>query len=431
MRKKPRWRIALTILGALVAFGLWSGYLVTRIPAVQRALILKEHRSLMIGYNPSEFYGGWGWAERAQLQEEDSGERLLGHEQVVQHRIRQMVFRGGQSLYEYPGEWALMVAGLRMQGKTNPEILASEFGLTLMAATLVAEASPPPWWFHEPWLAEASNAKPENSFHLGLLTPSDIPPILNRLKECDKRQTAALVAAVLKHESAFSPEQRTSILDHWLEVQQKGKGVNKNNVPSLVQALAFRRKLGELLARTGEPSRDVSLKFDFTTHLSGRQRREIATTLMDFVRSLGYRPHEANGKAELHISVAYTSVAFGDVAVQYREQRSTTKRVPKQTQSRYGASTLYREETSTQTHLIGQVEDSTMPTLVLKATVQSEVMEIALRPFGEVEQDTRDRVAPLMTKLNLSGRELFTWNWCLEEYALRPWRFGLDLYRDW
>lgn len=92
----------------------------------------------------------------------------------------------------------------------------------------------------------------------------------------------------------------------------------------------------------------------------------------------------------------------------------------------------YENKTTTQTRWIDQREDSKVPTLIVKAKVKDSEREFTLPPFGEFDQRTRDRVSKLFEKSQLDETEHFTWNWCLKNYALTPWRFGLQPYRhEW
>ncbi len=430
MRKRPRWRIALTVLGALSALLAWTGYFLTRVPAVQRALTLREHRELMVGWNPGEFYGGWGWAERRQLHLEPTGSWLLKDPQLVTHRIKEMKGHGSLPYYPYAGEWALLFAAKRLQGLSVTEILGGDEGLTLGVATLVAEADPPNWWGQALWLQKAVNVQPDASFKLGLLRREDVSSILSRLQQCDERQTSALVAAVLRHQDAFSPEQRDAILKRWLEVQSSQKYANQNNVPSLIQALEARQKLKAWL---GQPDQPVRVGFTFQARLSALQRHDARETLMDFLRSLGHQPILTENEGELEFTLSYTGVEFKDVTVQHSEQYTTTRRVARRSYSRYsGTTTTYEDKSSNQSRWVNKLESSEAPTLVVKVGFKGEEETFTLPPFGDFNQSTRDRVSELFKKEKLDAREQFTWNWCFENYALAPWRFGLKPYRhEW
>ena len=429
MRKRPRWRVALTIIGALVALGLWSGYLATRVPAVQRSLILKEHRELRISSDPVYMYGGWGWAERSQLHAEATGSWLLRDPELVRHRLAELK---GKRYYVYPGEWALLFAAMRKQGKSNTEIQGSYEGLTLSVATLAAESDPPNWWSRADWLGKAAGARPQGSFRLGLLGPEDVSRILGELSQCDQGQTAALVAAVLRNEDAFTPEQRDDILQRWLELQRADSSANKNSVPSLEQSLAARESLRLQLAPL-EASSELTVSVSTSDRLSAAQRHEISETLLDFLRSLGYRPRLVERQARVFFQVDFTGVAFKDVAVEYSEQETTTRRVARQTYSRVGGSRrTYHDETSTETRWLEKLEDSEVPSLVVKVRVENSEQEIVLPPFGDFNESTRDRFLKLLAEPHFDSRTFFTWNWCLENYALTPWRFGLQpFHHEW
>lgn len=431
MRKRPRWRSVLTVLGALAAVVLWSGYLITRIPAVQRALILKEHRELMVGWNPNEFYGGWGWAERGQLHQESPGSWLLKDSRVVEHRIHQMDSHRSLPYYPYSGEWALLFAARRLQGQTNSEIFTGPDGLTLGTATLVAEADPPNWWRQASWLGKEIGVAPSDSFGMGLLGIADVEFLVSRIEQCDIRQTAALVAAVLEFEELFTLDQREAILERWLAVQSQDKEASPNNIPSLEHAFTVRRELRQMLSEAKAiPTTPLAVSFQFKARLSGHQRHEIREAVMGYLRSLGYRPRLGES-GTLRFEVEYSPVEFEQVFVAHAEEYSTTHRTAHRSYSRYsGSQTTYKMETREQTRWTDHLESTAVPSFVMNVSIGSVKTQIVLPPFEEFNQRTRDRVLPLFDKSELKPDELFTWNWCIENYALRPWRLGLEPYRD-
>ena len=73
-----------------------------------------------------------------------------------------------------------------------------------------------------------------------------------------------------------------------------------------------------------------------------------------------------------------------------------------------------------------------MPSLLVKVRVENSEQELVLPPFGDFNESTRDRFLKLLAEPHFDSRTFFTWNWCLENYALTPWRFGLQpFHHEW
>ena len=422
-------------MGACIAVLLWTAYLLTFIPGVQRELTLLEHRGLPLAWDPAHYAGGWGWAQRPQLHLESSGSWLLRDPALVEDRVEKMrrfwdVYKNSKfSSYHYAGEWALLFAALRLQGHTHQQILSSEDGLTLGLATMVAESAPPEWWGSASWLHKAAEARPAPGFRLGLLRSEDLNGMLARLEQYDELAVSALLVAVLRNQDAFTLEQRDAVLARWLAVHNQQDSAENNRAAGVRAALQARQKFRSWL---GSPGRPLKVGFTFEGPLSAKQRREARQTMADFLRTLGHRVEHVTSDPELELTLSYTGVEFADVAITYVKKSSRTE--TKVRRARFPETGISVREEKTRDHYehTSPREKSVLPSLLV--TVRSKGVEetFALPPSGDVEASIRDRFSKLMAKEDLTRSERSTFDWCFENYALAPWRFGLRPYRpDW
>lgn len=404
-------------------------YLLTRFPAVQRWLIRRDHRQVTLGYDPGVMYHTWGWGKRSQLHSADLGPMLLRDPEVVERHLAELVSASRPE--ECAGEWALMFAALRLQGKTNAEILVRENGLSLTVATLVAEADPPAWWRRATWLGDALQAQPQGSFRLGLLGPSDIEPIMARLKDCWKlEQLSCYVHAVLRHDTGFTPAQRDRVLEVWRASQEQF--FNGNNKASVEAALLARAGLAKLLSATLAPGAEVAVQLEYPAHVAALERKRLAWTMCDFVRTLGYRPRLVQDKGTLVMDVQLAPVNFTQVTVDHYEPYTATERVGRQV---YGGKysprqTVYEDKQVTRNKRVSEVGESDIVSWIISMKMGSEAVTLTLPPYGAVSQDLQTEIARALQDWSQVGP--FNWAYYLTHYATRPWRFGLDaFYFEW
>lgn len=418
-----------TALLGIIAFFLLVGYILTRFPAAQRWLIRRDHRQVTLGYDPGVMYHDWGWGTRSQLHNADLGPMLLGDSEVVERHLAQL--GSADRPEETAGEWALMFAALRLQGKTNAEILARQDGLTLTVATLVAEADPPAWWRRAIWLAKATKAQPQGSFRLGLLGPADIEALMARLKDCWKlEQLSCYVHAILRHDSGFTLAQRERVLEAWMKGQEQF--FNANNKASVEAALSARAGLARLLSDKVQPGGEVTLQLAYPPHVGALERKRLAWTLSDFIRSLGYRPRVVSEGAQAALEIQLAPVNFSQVTVDHYEPYTTTERVRREV---YGGKynprqTVWEDQTVTRNERVSELGASDIVSWVVTIQLGTEAVSMALPPYGGVSKDTQVEIAGYLK--DFSKVSAFNWSYYLTNDATRPWRFGLDaFYYEW
>jgi hypothetical protein len=421
-------REGLTGLGLVLALSLTCGYLITRLPSVQKSLIFYEHRNLDIGWTPGHYKGGWGWAQRRHLHSPDLGPELLRDPAVVQQRHTQL----SRSLYRpdrYAGEWALVFAGKRLLGMTNEQILSQEDGYTLTLATLVAEADPPAWWGRADWIGQQVAVKPQGSFRLGLLGPADVERLMARFSECSDQQLIGFVRCVLRHDDGFTPSQRDTVLEAWAKTQSKAS--DQNSVTSVQTALQVRQGLKDFLAELGPPGSEVALQVSFPDHTSALERKRLGWLLEDFVRSVGYRPHLVIADGQVATLVQLCPVNFELVTVDHFEQYTTTERVSHQEYSKHGGSrTVWQDRPVVKNKRNREIGAADIISLVVTAQNGNRAVTLVIPPYGEVIRDTQARIARYLA--DFSNVDRFYWSSYWDNDASQPWRYGLKAFRhEW
>lgn len=405
-------------------------------PWLHPQLVLWAHRRAVLGTDPGRLVGDWWLAERRQLHSPEWGPGLLKDARVVEHRVEQLASsdeHGGdqESLIKYRGEWALMFAAMRLQGKDNAQILAGPHGLQLTLATLAAESDPPRWWQEARWLQEAARAQPHDDFRLGLVAQEQVSELVARAGKLDTHQLPALVHAVLRLQSGFTRADRDAVLQAWLT--QQGQYFSPNNALSVKTALAARQSLRELadpLAQDGLLAVRVVAAGGFTP-----EQAAVATeAARDFLRSCGYRLSEGEG---LRLEVGLEEVTFEEVATDTFRPFTTTERVQVGSSSlRVGNFSVsqprYAERERVKLERESKVGETRMVTTVVVARAGDRTLQLKVPPYGNIEADKVTEILELIQKPQLSSSEAFNLNWYLKQTATAPWRFGLALYeREW
>ena len=420
--KAVKW-LAVALLAALLAF-----------PLLKPRLIVHAHRHVRFGLDPGVFENGWGLARRSQLTSPDWGPRLLGDPQVTMARLEALAQNdqhGGdnEALVQYRGEWALMFAALKLQGRSNAEILAAPHGLECTLGTLAAEADPPRWWAGADWLHRASKASPQGSFKLGLLAAADLTALVERSEKLGEHQLPCLVHCVMRHSDGFTLEQRTRVLKAW--DAQQSHYFNGNNARSVARILEARGKLMEFLGPPGPLQIELVSPQGFT---KAEQDicREVAA---DFLRSCGY---EMIPGSAVKLEMGLQDVEFDQVATDYfvtytqverRQERSGQVRV-----GRYGVAPLYstREVAVEHKERKSRTGAATIPSLVWQVQKNEQAVHFSLPPYGDLTQEQVGQIQQLLILNKLDESQQRDFDWYLRTYAGGTWRYGLRLYElDW
>lgn len=404
-----------------------------QLPPVRSQLALWEHRHAKFGYDPASMGNGFGFAKRSQLHNPEWGPWLLRDPAVVERRIGCLLAAQRDHLIVHRGEWALMFAALRLQGRSTSDIAKRPDGSWLMLGTLASEADPPRWWAQADWLRKETKATPEGSFRMGLLRPADTELLLSQLKQLKLDQLLALVHCQLRHDDGFSPAQRQEILQSWQANQKQYYSVN--SAKSVDQMMKIRAHLIEEFSILGANGQ-LQYALKFPEGFTSRQREVCQTVVADFVRSCGWRP-QVTDQAQLCLSLALEERTFDEVAADYFQVYKTRQRVAVGTRysRKYGSGTTVYEDREVQTkERKSQVGQNEVVSLVIHWNRAGESVGEALfaPPYGSVTGETLKEMCEIVRKPQLQERELQSLDWYLANNAAAPWRYGLNGYeRDW
>lgn len=420
MLKRGRWAALLFLLGMLA------------IPLLRPWLIVYGHRHTKFGVDPGVVESLW--SRRSQLHSPDWGPRLLADPQVISSRLQALAQNdqhGGdnEALTKYRGEWALTFAGLRTQGKSNEEILTGPHGVEATLATLAAEADPPQWWGGAEWLQQASGAKPQGSFRLGLLGPKEVTALVERSEKLGEHQLPCLVQCVLRHSDGFSLDQRTRVLKAW-EAQQ-AHYFNANNSKSVTRTLEVRQKVCEFLGPPGP----LALQMVTPPGFSPEEQKVCKAVAEDFLTSCGYQLQVGAG---VELEMGIESVVFEDVATDYFVSYTSTERRQRQSGNlrvgKYSTVPIYTSENVEVEHKDrrSQQGEAAIPSLVWQIRKGNQGSRFSLPPYGDITQEQIRDIQENLHADQLEESKRRDFDFYLRNYAGATWRYGLRPYEmDW